>query len=62
MLAKGDWTLIRNFRKSSGKAFCKMKSGSGGILAANERAEALAEHLEKVQWALRLDMILSSKS
>ena len=61
MLEEGDWNAVQKFRKFKHCDFNKMRAQDGHILSAHERPEALADHLEKVQWAVRPDTIPSSK-
>ena len=61
MLAEGDWNAVQKYRKFKNYDFNKMRANDGHILSAHERAEALADHLEQVQWAVRPDTIPSQK-
>ena len=61
MLEEGDWNAVQKFRKFKHCDFNKMRAQDGHILSAHERPEALADHLAKVQWAVRPDTIPSSK-
>ena len=62
MLEDRIWQAVQKFRKSNRGQVIKLRSSSGHLLPTHERAEGLAEYLEKIQWAVRPDTIPSEKS
>ena len=61
--ASGDWDEVRKLRKGLKHQQGRLKNRSGQLVSSEERAETLAEHLEKVQWAVRptTAMLLSDR-
>ena len=53
LLATGDWSQIRKMRKGFVPQQGRLKDSEGCIVSSERRAETLADHLEKVQWAVR---------
>ena len=53
LTATGDWNEIRKLRKGFVPNQGRLKNMAGDLVESNLRAETLAEHLEKVQWAVR---------
>ena len=53
LTATGDWNEIRKLRKGFVPKQGRLKNSVGDLVASDMRAETLAEHLEKVQWAVR---------
>eukprot|EP00973_Karenia_brevis_P029025 4003499-Karenia_brevis.AAC.1 len=57
LLQEGNWSAIQRYRKSKSWNYSKLRGLDGRVLASDEKAEGLAEYLEKVQWAVRPDVI-----
>ena len=58
----GDWNEIRKLRKGFAPHQGRLKDMVGDLLASNSRADTLADHLEKVQWAVRLVSLREGKT
>ena len=53
LLQLGDWGEIRKLRKGFSPKQGRLVNSAGNFVPRNGRAETLAEHLERVQWAVR---------
>ena len=53
LVASGEWGKIRQLRKGFAPKQGRLKDTSGNLVDSDCRADTLAEHLEKVQWAVR---------
>eukprot|EP00959_Pyramimonas_sp_CCMP1952_P245989 5141387-Pyramimonas_sp.AAC.1 len=47
----GDWAQIRKRRRGFCPARGRLRDGAGDLVDSDNRADALAKHLEAVQWA-----------
>ena len=53
LLGSGDWHQIRKLRKGFKPNQGRLRDSNGELVENNARAETLAIHLERVQWAVR---------
>ena len=53
LLATGNWDEVRKLKKGLKQQQGRLKNVEGKLVSSEERAETLAQHLEKVQWAVR---------
>ena len=56
MLSNGSWKAINSFRMNAGSPNIrcrKLANSAGELVESVQRAETFAEHLEKIQWAVR---------
>ena len=61
MLESGSWEDIKRLRKRPAVHSRKLEDQNGRIVESNERAETFADHLERVQWAVRpLDAMVAN--
>ena len=52
MLIDGHWGPVKKLRKGESQKQGRLKDMRGDIVSSEQRAETLAEYLEKVQWAV----------
>ena len=57
LLASGDWQEIRKLKKGVKHQQGRLKNIHGQLVSSEIRANTLAEHLEKIQWAVRATTI-----
>ena len=53
MAASGDWSQIRSLRKGIRPAQGRLKDLAGELVSSEQRAQTMAEYLERVQRAIR---------
>ena len=53
LLETGDWASVRKLRKGFTPKQGRLRNAEGDLVESNLRADVLADHLEKVQWAPR---------
>ena len=53
VLAQEDWAQVRKLRKGAPTTQGRLKDSTGRLVSSELRAETMAEHREKVQWAVR---------
>ena len=53
LTSNGDWDAMKMIRKGRRAQQGRLRDTGGRIVSSEERAETLAEHLEKVQWEVR---------
>ena len=53
VLAQKDWGQVRKLKKGAQTTQGRLKDSTGRLVSSELRAETMAEHLEKVQWAVR---------
>ena len=53
LLISGDWQQVRRLRKGFKPSQGRLKDSSGAFVSSELRAETLADHLERIQWAVR---------
>ena len=49
----GDWAQIRRLRRGPQRAQGRLRTNDGELVDSDRRADALAQHLENLQWAVR---------
>ena len=53
VLAQKDWAEVRKLRRGAPTTQGRLKDSTGRLVSSEMQAETMAEHLEKVQWAVR---------
>lgn len=53
LLKSGDWGCIRKLRKGFCPQQGRLRDATGQLVSSEMRADTLASHLERVQWAVR---------
>ena len=56
-----DWTIIRKLRKPVRADQGRLRDLQGNLVFSDKRAETMATYLDKVQWRVRPDAIVSSR-
>ena len=54
MLQHGDWDAIRKLRKPRQAKCRKLRNAAGDLVESSQWADTMANHLEEVQWRVRL--------
>ena len=52
-MTNSDWSEIRKLWKGPRHNQVRLLDSSGALVSSEQRAETLAEHLQRVQWAVR---------
>ena len=53
VVAQKDWAQVRKLRRGTPTTQGRLKDAAGRLVSSELRAETMADHLEKVQWAVR---------
>ena len=57
----GSWADIKKLRKPPRPAQGRLEDIRGKLIESDQRAEAMAEYLEKIQWRVRPDAIITER-
>ena len=53
LVSSGDWAKLRELRKSKNLAQGRLRNLNNDLVSSEERAETIADYLERVQWRVR---------